>query len=39
MVASIKMLTAQRTQHAEPKAIILYRPQGETHACDADDDC
>jgi len=38
MVASIKMLPAQRTQHAEPKAIILYCPESETHACGEDND-
>ena len=38
MVTSIKMLPAQRTQHPEPKAIILYCPESEAHACGEDND-
>ena len=38
MVASIKMLPAQRTQQPEPKAIILNCPESEAHACGEDND-
>ena len=38
MVTSIQMLPAQRTQHPEPKAVILYCPENETHTSGEDND-
>jgi hypothetical protein len=38
MMVTIEMLLAQRTQHAEPMAIILYRPKGKTHTGGEDND-
>lgn len=38
MMVTVEMLPAQRAQHAEPIAIILYRPKGEPHTGSEDND-